>query len=99
MCPEKVSLSTELTDMDRVCPADSQAEDCSTGVVTDMSESMAGAENEGPASANCATSKLAGLSTTKEAEGIRTECFRPKLSAVPEDDIPAIKRGVLCCAV
>ena len=79
----------------RLVVADSQAE---TEMVTEMSDSMAGGgENDGPAS-NGATSRLAGVGLSAEAEGIRTENFRPKLSAVPEDDVPAIKRGVWLCS-
>jgi hypothetical protein len=62
--------------------------------MTDISESVAEErENEGP-SINCATSKLATLKEAYESEGIRTENFRPKLSTVPENDIPVFRRGV-----
>lgn len=74
--------------------ADSQAESFGTGVVTDMPDSMtADGENDGPASANGATSKLAGLGVNKASDGILTENFRPKLSAVPELTESIIKPG------
>ncbi len=75
-----------------MCVANNQTESFSTGLVTGMSESMAGTENDGPASGNCATSKLAVSKTSHETEGMRVENFRPKLSTVPED-AEAVQRG------